>query len=435
MAKAEGQTKMPAATPKLSLCMIVRNEAANLSGALDSVVSVVDEVVIADTGSTDGGLAIARERAHRLIQVPWQDDFSLARNAALESASGDWILILDADERLRQGSDKTLRQAISTSDLLACRLHLFNHLDDNKTNDDYILRLFRRLPELRYTGRIHEQIVPSIARLQAEQSTWRCINLPDAVIDHFGYRREERKKQDKPTRNIHLLELELAEFPDDPYLCYKLFHELGPDEKGSRYLLRAADLVMAMPRSEFSRLAYAAELLTAATFHSLENEAFDSALRIASFANENFPEHPATRLALGLAMLRNGKPAAARVEIERALALEVPPGSFFYDREGYLLTARIALSEAYRKEGKFEQALILLIDTQPISPNEERLAAALLEAYLAAGNPMEALREGLKRLRANPTPRVLMLCADAAEMLGNQESADNWRRKAVASME
>ena len=420
--------------PRVSLCMIVRNEAANLSGALDSVASVVDEIVIADTGSTDGSLVIARERAHRFIQVPWRDDFSLARNAALELASGDWILILDADERLRPGSDKALHQAISTSDLLACRLHLYNHLDDNKTNDDYILRLFRRLPQLRYTGRIHEQIVPSVARLQAEQSTWRCINLPDAVIDHFGYRREERKKQDKPARNIHLLELELTESPDDPYLCYKLYHELGPDEKGSRYLLRAADLVMAMPRNEFSRLAYAAELLTAAIFHSLESEAFDSALRIASFAAENFPDHPATRIALGLAMLRSDMPAAARVEIECALTLEAPPGSFYYDREDWLVTARIALSEALRQEGKYEQALSLLIDKMPLYAKEERLVTALMETYLTANCPMEALREGVCWLRANPTSKVLMLCADAAEMLGDKESADNWRRKAAVSM-
>jgi glycosyltransferase involved in cell wall biosynthesis len=430
MEKAEGQIDRPAQKPRLSLCMIIRNEVKNLSDSLDSVASVVDEVVIADTGSTDGSLEVARQRAHRLILVPWQDDFAGARNAALDMASGDWILVLDADERLRPGSGKLLRQAISTPDLLACRLHLFNHLGGGKTNDDFLLRLFRRLPQLRYTGRIHEQIVPAVAYLLADQPGWRCINLPDVVIDHYGYTRDNKRSHDKLARNTRLLKLALAESPDDPYLCYKLSQELGADEEGSGYLIKAASLVMAMQRSDYSRLGYAAELITASALRCIENGTYGPALQMARFASDNFPAHPATLLALGLALLRSGNPLEARGEIERALNLAPPPGGFFYDQDELAVTARIALSSALGKEEKLEEALSLLHETRALYPGEERALAALMETLLATHSPLQALREGILWLRINPSPKILLLCADAAEMLGDKESAKNWRQKA-----
>lgn len=434
-AKAEDQTVRPAQTPRLSLCMIIRNEVKNLSDALDSVASVVDEVVIADTGSTDGSLTVAQHRAHRLIQIPWQDDFAGARNAALDLASGDWILVLDADERLRPGSEKPLRQAISTPDLLACRLHLYNHLGNRKKNEDYLLRLFRRLPDLRYTGKIHEQIVPAVANLLADQPRYRCINLPDVVIDHYGYTQECKSEREKLARNTRLLELALAESPDDPYLCYKLSQELSANQEGSRYLLKAANHVMAMKRSEFSRLGYAAELLTAATLHCLENNAYSLALQIARFTSDNFPDHPATRLALGLALLRTDNPVEARREIEHSMTLAAPLGSFFFDQDAWAVTARIALSRALQKEEKIKQALSLLRDTHTLFPGEERVVAALIETLLATHSPLEALRVCMHWLRANPTPKILLLAADAAEMLGDKEGAKKWRQKAIGSEE
>src|SRR5204863_5400745 len=88
----------PDALPRLSLCMIVKNEERFLRNCLESVKDIVDEMVIVDTGSTDSTLDIAREYGAKVIPHVWKDDFSEARNVSLDHATGDWALWLDADE-------------------------------------------------------------------------------------------------------------------------------------------------------------------------------------------------------------------------------------------------------------------------------------------------------------------------------------------------
>ena len=84
--------------PRLSLCMIVKDEEANISRALDSLTGVVDEIIVVDTGSQDKTKDIARKYHAKIIDIDWEDDFSKARNAGLRHATGDYILCLDADE-------------------------------------------------------------------------------------------------------------------------------------------------------------------------------------------------------------------------------------------------------------------------------------------------------------------------------------------------
>ena len=85
------------AQPRLSLCMIVRDEIDCLQRCIDSVKDIVNEIVIVDTGSTDGTFDLAKRYASRVAQIEWNDDFSRARNISLDMATGDWILRLDAD--------------------------------------------------------------------------------------------------------------------------------------------------------------------------------------------------------------------------------------------------------------------------------------------------------------------------------------------------
>src|SRR5438477_6471542 len=99
--------------PRLTVCMIVKNEAANLRRALASVGPVADELVVVDTGSTDDSAAVAAELGARVAHFAWCDDFAAARNAALALASGAWILSLDADEELDPASVAPLRQLVA----------------------------------------------------------------------------------------------------------------------------------------------------------------------------------------------------------------------------------------------------------------------------------------------------------------------------------
>ena len=95
--------------------MIVRDEEANLSGCLDSATGMVDEIVIVDTGSTNHTMEIARRYTDQVYRYRWDDDFSAARNLALAKCRSQWILSLDADERLDcRGGD--LRSLTSGAD-------------------------------------------------------------------------------------------------------------------------------------------------------------------------------------------------------------------------------------------------------------------------------------------------------------------------------
>ena len=96
--------------PRLSLCMIVRDEEAMLPDFLAAVDGLWDEFIAVDTGSRDGSAAILAGAGATVVPFTWCDDFAAARNASLEQASGDWILFLDADERVSPALARQIRQ-------------------------------------------------------------------------------------------------------------------------------------------------------------------------------------------------------------------------------------------------------------------------------------------------------------------------------------
>ena len=102
--------------------MIVRDEAANLPGALGSVQGVAQELIVVDTGSTDDSAAIAQALGARVLHFAWCDDFARARNVALDAATGDWVLCLDADQQFDPASLPALERALQRQDVLAQRV-------------------------------------------------------------------------------------------------------------------------------------------------------------------------------------------------------------------------------------------------------------------------------------------------------------------------
>ncbi|MDP4099119.1 glycosyltransferase family 2 protein [Paenibacillus sp. P96] len=118
--------------PSISLCMMVRNEEEVLPRCLRSVMHVADEIIVVDTGSADGTVAVAKSLGAKVIQMPWKDNFAAARNRGLEEATGDWIIWLDADEVLDRGEADQLKELLSRDIVLLMylilfRAHLLNH--------------------------------------------------------------------------------------------------------------------------------------------------------------------------------------------------------------------------------------------------------------------------------------------------------------------
>lgn len=192
------------AQPRLTVCVITRNEEQHLARCLKSVAA--DQLVVVDTGSTDRTVEIARACGAEVHRFEWNDDFAAARNAALVHATGDWVLMLDADEELTTpvdlaGTAEGYRLPIVDAGQEAAGCH-------------YVPRLFRRAAGLRYVGRIHEQL--------RGLTDWR---LGTATIRHHGYTAASQPA--KNARNLKLLELALREQPDDPNLLMNLGLELA----------------------------------------------------------------------------------------------------------------------------------------------------------------------------------------------------------------
>ena len=154
----------------LSLCMIVKNEEKMLKDCLASVQDIVDEIIIVDTGSTDTTLGIAKHFNAKIYHYKWNGNFSDARNESISHATGDWILWLDADERLNRKSLPELRQVIRHKppgpEIYKINIKNFQKGDYYYISDAH--RLFTNFFGIEFTGRIHEQISPSLKKLKGK---------------------------------------------------------------------------------------------------------------------------------------------------------------------------------------------------------------------------------------------------------------------------
>jgi len=205
--------------PRLSLAMIVRDESKFLEGCLESVRGIVDEVVLVDTGSRDDTVAIARRHGANVYEFPWREDFAAARNSSLEHCTGDWVLVLDADERLAGGQEAGLRDCLENAHAAAFTLLVRSTVVLPTGPSVQVMpyaRLFRRDARFRFEGTIHEQISPSIERSGGS------IPPTPLVIEHLGYGEGMDVLRKKADRNLPLLRARLERDPNDAYAAYQI---------------------------------------------------------------------------------------------------------------------------------------------------------------------------------------------------------------------
>ncbi|ALB44531.1 glycosyltransferase [Clostridium beijerinckii] len=203
----------------LSLCMIVKNEEQNLKKCLLNVETIVDEIIIVDTGSIDNTKTIALEFTDKVYDFQWCDDFSAARNFSISKATNDWILILDADEFVEGFNKEKILDFIRSADNIknVGRIKLYNVIDDSlgtKRSSERISRLFNKT-YFYYEGTIHEQIA------SIDKKKFKTIPI-DITVNHIGYLKEELNRANKLYRNINLLTKAICNNLKDPYLYYQL---------------------------------------------------------------------------------------------------------------------------------------------------------------------------------------------------------------------
>jgi tetratricopeptide (TPR) repeat protein len=337
--------------PSLALCVIARDEERFIAKCLDSARPFVDEIVLLDTGSTDATREIARAHGARVEEFAWCDDFAAARNAAIEAATADWILMLDADEQLEPTSGPLLRKLATElpAGMIAFAISIENRrLTDEESIFHAVNRFFPRSPDVRYQGSIHEDLcyLPDPAGSTAYMA-------PSIRVIHYGYDPAVYAAKAKDERNMRLLELEIERHPEN----IRMLYHLGQQHfVASRH--RAAADAFARFIEHAARLApyyrVDAYRLWIESLTTLGDE--DQLNRIAQQAEAGNALSALAREMLALHDLRNGRLASAKRHLRCALDPGAPMGIATPPGAGGWRT-RLLLAETYERLGERESAL------------------------------------------------------------------------------
>ena len=392
--------------PGVSLCMIVKDEQERISGCLESVNGLVDEIIVVDTGSGDRTKEIARSCGAKVFSFPWTGNFAEARNESLRHATCDWIIFLDADERLNTfGAQDCLRKAASIPGADAFVVPIINSGPAGKIDSTVgrAVRFFRNLPGIRFSGRVHETVDQFLIESGA------TMVHADFEIEHFGYALEPDFVKSKYERNLDLLKKELAEDPDNGHAMYHL-----------------GLTCMALEREEEARQAFdmalcgkgltpvhEAMILNMKSYHHLRAGEIDQGLEAARRSLSVVPLQNTARLLKGLALFQKQAHFEALPLLLQAYRfVSLPPKERRSDISYEDSLDRIDLVEiigiCFSETGRFAEAIPFLKLTGKLKPGPavfERLGVC----FLNSGNFPAAL-EYLQKARAgSPQPDSLAL--------------------------
>jgi tetratricopeptide (TPR) repeat protein len=221
----------------IAATLIVKNEAKVLGACLESIRHVVDEIIVVDTGSTDDSVEIARRHGALVYEHPWTGDFAEARNEALERTACEWILYIDADERLDAVERADVERLLTGAPEVAFRILL---KPDSGSTPYREYRIWRQDPRIRFEGVIHEKVVPAIHRVADQDG--RAVGVADLLLTHVGYEGDQTHKHH---RNLPLLRRQLEVEPDNLFNLHHLarvLEGLGEHAEAEQVLARAVAL-------------------------------------------------------------------------------------------------------------------------------------------------------------------------------------------------
>jgi len=412
----------------VSLCMIARDEAEQITECLRSVRGLADEIVVVDTGSTDSTPALAREQGARVIAFPWNDDFSAARNRSLAEATGEWVLVLDADERLFPRHFEAIRRLVAIPGTQAIQVFVRTYTDDSTLMNwqptdparaesagfcGYFdlpqVRLFRRRSRIRFEGIVHESVTRSLERHGVP------IYRADALIHHY---KESRRANQKQSRNLLIFELSRRRTEGNPQNA-ELWRQRAPAAlEVGQYKDAVSSLERAIGLAPNQQELY---FQLGATLILVGQP--EKACHLYRQALERFPDEPELVQALGDALLAAGNLAEAAEAFGRSLQLDP-----------YLYRAIIGLGAIAVREGRTEAAIHCFEQAKSIPCGLDIPYLNLGLLYLSMDRYDDALAELRRAFAINP--KRWQTLAGIGEILfeaGRYEESRDWYLKAVAS--
>lgn len=202
----------------ISACMIVKDEEEVLDDCLASIEKWTDEIILIDTGSTDKTMEIAKKYGAKIYEQEWAEDFSYHRNFSISKATGDWIFIIDADERVIPGHGENLKKMlpqIKETDVVAIDVYNLYLSEGKRVARSHFksLRLFRRSCKPKYTGRIHNRpVIPQGSK----------VYMLPMRINHFGYDMSQETMDKKYKRTVGMCKRWTIEEPDEREAWFQL---------------------------------------------------------------------------------------------------------------------------------------------------------------------------------------------------------------------
>jgi glycosyltransferase involved in cell wall biosynthesis len=335
----------------------VRDEEKVLPRCLKSVRGIASELIVVDTGSKDNTVSVAKDFGAKVFFFKWCDDFSAARNESIKYARGDWILQIDADEKLHPSSARPLKKAIQNP---WCLLYVLSYEDRRQKYQSQRLhrapRLFRNHPCVKYSRPYHEMVSASVDRIIASEPRWRVLELLDVVIRHYG--NEPSEDRDKFARALRIMEPYVRDNPDDADMLARLGEVYS-------HLGRHDDTIACLKRATAIRADFVPWVYSVLGFAYYAKGSYNEAFVAYMTAIERDPADIDARA--GLARVRNG------------LGME-------YARKGFW----------HKAADEFRQAIGL-------SPLYAEAHSNLALAYYAGGNYEEAIRYCDKAMQLEQT--------------------------------
>lgn len=337
--------------PTLSLCMIVRNEEEYIRASLESVKDVADEIIVIDTGSVDSTMEICSGYTDKIYQMEWKEDFSDARNEGLKKASCDWILWMDADERLVIKNKDAFKRLLleKEEDVFAVKLL---HMTDSEKEEEkkyyisYHNRLFRRKGDFCFKGSIHERLLKDSGIVPESGNAKGCVE-----ILHYGYNTSHMKE--KALRNLQICLKEKEKKAENPWLDYYIaceLYRLG-DIKDSLDLVNCAIMGFLsqgkMPPALLYKLKY--DIL-------IHNGSMESVCEGLEKAINLYKDYVELHFYRGFALLQIGRCTAAINEFSYCILLGEDNADYLIQCGSGSFFAYYYMGEAYIKLGEKENA-------------------------------------------------------------------------------
>ncbi len=305
----------------ITLCMIVKNEEKSLARCLASAMPVINELIVVDTGSTDRTVALAEAFGAQLLHHIWNNDYAAARNAGIEAATGNWILVLDADEALAERDYPMLQESARQGMQLAWQVETRNYTENTasqgwETNDGRYpneqaaegwypsrkVRLFPRRPDIRFSGKVHEMVEPALRQAGIAIMPAQFVVHHYGELDHFAHRSRQQ-------RYYNLGQEKLAKEPDNTELIAELALQAGGLGYPEQALVLWNQLLQHLPGHPEALFNRSHALISLGRYRE--------ALQDAAEAHRKMPGHKESGLNLALAELHVGDHERAAELVEQ----------------------------------------------------------------------------------------------------------------------